>query len=121
MADESKLPDFKQVKTVFVGDENLPTHYVNIVNVRSSLEEFFLTLGTVVPLDITDSKDLENIDSINAHPLFRCAVSRTVMKQLMDLMTNLYENQTRQIEQLQVYQRKDEEYGDSDSRSSESL
>ena len=119
MADERKLPGPKQVKTVFVGDENLPTHYVNIVNVRAGLEEFFLTLGTVVPLEITDSKDLEDIDSINAHPLFRCAVSRAVMKQLIDLMAGLYENQSRQIEQLQqASQRKDEEYGDSDSRSS---
>ncbi|SRR6266851_4091577 len=118
MADDRKLPDPKQIKTIFVGDENLPTHYVNIVNVRAGLEEFFMTLGTVVPLDITDSKDLEDIDSINAHPLFRCAVSRTVMKQLIDLMTALYENQSRQIEQLQASQRKDVEYGDSDSRSS---
>lgn len=116
MTDESQLPASRLVKTVFVGDENLPTHYVNMVNVRAGLEEFFLTLGTVVPLDITDSKDLETIDSINAHPLFRCAVSRSVMKQLIDLMTSLYESQTEQIEQLQASQRKDEEHGDRDNQ-----
>lgn len=108
----------KQVKTVFVGDENLPTHYVNMVNVRSGLEEFFLTFGTAIPLEITDSKELEDIDNINALPLFRCAVSRSVMKQLIELMTTLYENQSRQIEQLQASQRKDEEDVDSDNRSS---
>lgn len=116
MEEERKPSSPKQVKTVFVGDENLPTHYVNIVNVRSTPEEFFLTLGTAIPLEITDSKQLEDIESISAHPLFRCAVSRSVMKQLIELMTNLYENQTRQIEMLQASQRKDEEYDDSDSR-----
>jgi len=120
MEDERKLLETKQVKTIFVGDENLPTHYVNVVNVRSGLDEFFLTFGTAVPMEITDSKDLENIDSVNAHPLFRCAVSRSVMKQVIDLMTTLYENQTGQIELLQASQRKDEEYGDSSSRLSES-
>lgn len=109
----------KVVKTVFVGNENLATHYVNVVNVQSGLEEFFLTLGTVVPLDIVDSKDLENIESVNAHPLFRCAISRSVMKQLIDLMTNLYENQTAQIDQLRNPIRKDTEYDD-DSRGSSS-
>src|SRR5579883_1955069 len=109
MTDEKQVQTPRQVKAVFVGEENLPTHYVNMVNVRAGLEEFFLTLGTVLPLDITDSKDLENIDSINAHPLFRCAVSRSVMKQLIDLMTDLYENQTQQIEQAQAFQKGGEE------------
>lgn len=114
MTEERISLDSKQVKTVFVGDDHLATHYVNIINVRSGLEEFFLTLGTVLPLEITDSTDLENIDSINAHALFRCAIPRSVMKQVIDLMTTLYENQSRQIEQLQT--RKDDEIGDSDSR-----
>lgn len=115
MTDEKQLPVPRPVKTVFVGEESLPTHYVNMVNVRAGLEEFFLTLGTVLPLDITDSKDLENIDSISAHPLFRCAVSRSVMKQLIDLMTDLYENQTQQIEQVQTSQRGGEGHGDNNS------
>ena len=118
MSEEKKRTDPKQVKTVFVGEETLPTHYVNSVNIRSGLEEFFLTFGTALPLEVTDIRDLEDIDSIKAHALFRCAISRSMMKQLIDLMTNLYENQLGQIEQLQTSQRRDEEYGDSDSRSS---
>lgn len=119
MAEEKKRTVPKQVKTVFVGDETLPTHYVNSVNIRSGLEEFFLTFGTAVPLEITDIKDLEDIDSINAHALFRCVISRSVMKQVIDLMTTLYENQTKQIELLQASQGKDEEHVDNSSRSSE--
>ena len=116
MTEERKRSIPKQVKTVFVGDEDLPTHYVNSVNIRAGLEEFFFTFGTAMPLDVTDIKDLENIDSINAHALFRCAMSKSMMKQVIDLMTALYENQQGQSEQLQTSQGKDEEYGDSDSR-----
>jgi len=42
MAEEKKSSPPKQVKTIFVGDENLPTHYVNSANIRAGLEEFFL-------------------------------------------------------------------------------
>jgi hypothetical protein len=120
MSQEKNGSDFKQVKTVFVGDENLPTHYVNSVNIRSGLEEFFLTFGTVVPFEITDISDLGGIESINAHPLFRCAVSRSTMKQIIDLMTSLYENQSRQLELLQAAHGKDEADVDNSSRPSQS-
>ncbi|SRR5260370_2035805 len=116
MPEEKKLPQPRQVKTIIVGDENLPTHYVNSVNIRAGLEEFFFTFGTAIPLEIADIKDIENIDSINAHAVFRCAMSRSMMKQVIDLMTNLYENQPVQPEQFQTSVRKDEEYGDSDNR-----
>ncbi|SRR6266487_375357 len=118
MAEERKISHPKQVKTIIVGDENLPTHFVNSVNIRSGLEEFFLTFGTAIPLEITDIRDLEAINSVNAHALFRCAISRSMMKQLIDLMTNLYENQSGLVEQLQTFQRKDEEYDNNDFRSS---
>jgi|SRR5579884_160973 len=118
--DKNLLPN-KQVKTVFVGDEDLPTHYVNSVNIRFGQDDFFLTFGTAVPLDISDIKDLEQIDSVHAKALFRCAMSRSMMKQLIDLMTNLYDNQSRLNEHTQASERKDEEYGDSDYDSSSSL
>src|SRR5712692_258875 len=34
MTEDRKETALKQVKTVFTGDENLPTHYVNSVNIR---------------------------------------------------------------------------------------
>ncbi len=109
------LSNIKRIKGVFVGDKQLPTHYVNMVNARVGLEEFFLTFGTVLPLDLTEKQSLEDIDSLNAQPLFRCAMPRSVVKQIIDLMTTLYNNQTKQIEQLQVSQRGDSEHGNSDS------
>jgi hypothetical protein len=118
MAEDRIIPQPKQVKTIIVGDENLPTHYVNSVNIRSGLEEFFLTFGTAIPLEITDIKDLDAINSVNAHAVFRCAISRSMMKQLIDLMTNLYENQSGLVEQFQTLQRKDEEYDNNNIGSS---
>jgi hypothetical protein len=108
---------FKQIKGVFVGGEQLPTHYVNMVNARAGLEEFFLTFGTVIPLDLAENQNLEDLDSLNAQPLFRCAMPRSVMKQIIDLMTTLYENQTKQIEQLRTSQRGEKDYGNSNSKS----
>lgn len=118
MSENKAFPLGKPVKPTFVDDENLPTLYVNSVNIRFSLEDFFLTFGTAVPPDISDASDLDKIDSIKAHALFRCAVSRSTMKQLIDLLSSLYENQSSQIEQVQAAQKKDEEYGDRDNQSS---
>jgi hypothetical protein len=80
---------FKQIKGVFAGDDQLPTHFVNMVNARAGLEEFFLTFGTVLPLDLAENQSLEDIDSFNIQPLFRCAMSRSVMKQVIDLISNI--------------------------------
>jgi len=102
----------KRLKGIFVGAEQLPTHYVNMFNAQVGLEEFFLTFGTVMPLELVENQSIEDIDTLNAHPLFRCAIPRSTMKQIIDLMTALYENQTSQIEQLQASQRKDKEDGD---------
>ena len=119
MAEDRKIPPLKPVKTILTGDTVLPTHYINSVNIRAGLEEFFLTFGTVLPLEITDIKDWEDIDSVSAQAVFRCMIPRPVMKQIIDLMTNLYENQTKQIESLQASQGKDEEHVENSSRSTE--
>ena len=60
MAEEIKLPQPKQIKAEFVGEAELPTHYVNIVNVRAGVEEFFITLGTGIPPEIADIKDVSS-------------------------------------------------------------
>src|SRR5487761_1475017 len=108
MPEERKASGAKQIKTVLVGDEALPTHYVNSVNIRSDLEAFFLTFGTALPIEVSAMSELENIESINAHSLFRCVISRSVMKQVIDLMSTLYENQTEQIKLMQASQGKEE-------------
>ena len=98
MAEEKKTLEQKQFITKFVNDSGLQTIFVNAVNVRAGLEEFFLTLGTTVPLEIQDIEDLKQIDSIDAQPVFRCAVTRSVMRQMIDVMETVYNQQTLQID-----------------------
>ena len=93
MAEEIRPSVPKMVRANFVDDAHLATHYVNVVNVRSGQEEFFFTLGTAVPVEVTDMKDLDAIDLIDVHTLFRFAVSRSVMKQMIDIMQNTYDKQ----------------------------
>jgi hypothetical protein len=99
MPEENKMQ--KQVKLEFASDTGLPILYVNTVNVSFALEEFFLTLGAAVPLEVKDIKDLEGIDTIEARPYFRCAVTRSVMRRIIDLMESVYNQQSQQIEILQ--------------------
>lgn len=109
MAEEKKIPEPKQLKTSFVGDAELPIHFVNVVNVRAGLEEFYFTLGTATPFEINDLKELENLEAINAQAIFRFAVTRSVMKQVIDLMQSVYDVQTQQIAMLQASQEKEYE------------
>ncbi len=113
MAEEEKqFPRQKLVKPVFVGDSELPVHYVNVVNVLGGGEEFFVTLGIAVPPEITDIKDLESIDTVKAHGLFRFAMSRQVMKDVIEVMQRMYDQQTKQIEMMRTLQEKGRENDD---------
>jgi len=104
---EEKPVHQKVLKATFEGEPELPVHYVNVVQVRSGLEEFFLTLGTALPPEVNDIKDLESIDAVKVHSLFRFAMSRSVMKDVIDLMQRLYSEQTRQIEVIRSFQERD--------------
>jgi hypothetical protein len=106
---ERRLPQPKSVTPVFVEGEALPVHYVNAVKIRSGAVEFFFTLGTALPPEITDFKDLESLDTIEAYPLFRFAMPREVMKNVIELMQRLYDEQTRQLELMQTVQEKGRE------------
>lgn len=109
MAEEKNKLEQKQVITKFVNDSGLQTVFVNAVNVRAGLEEFFLTFGTTVPLEISNIEELKQIDSIDARPVFRCAVTRSVMKQMIDVMEAIYNQQTLQIDALRQSQKQEGE------------
>lgn len=106
MAEEKPLAR-KQIKTLLVGDSELPSFHVNVVNVRAGNEEFFVTLATAVPPEITDIKDLEKIDTVEAQSLFRFVLTRNVMKQVIDLMKNVYDQQTEQLNLIGLLQEKE--------------
>ena len=89
----------KKINVFLTGEEDLPTYYANMVNVRTSLEDFFLTFGTVVPTHFVE--DPEELDNLKVRPLFRCAMSRSSAKDLIRLLTQCYEHQTTLIEEMQ--------------------
>jgi hypothetical protein len=98
MAEEKSMPVQKSLKTRFVGESELPPLFVNVANVRAGLEEFYLTFGAASLVDITDIEELNRIDSVDAKPFFRCVVTRSTMKQMIDLLVSVYNQQTEQIE-----------------------
>jgi hypothetical protein len=108
MAEEQKILGSKQLKARFVHESDIPTLFVNTINVRAGLEEFFLTLGTALPLEIKNDEELKLIDTVEAEPFFRCAVTRSVMRQMIDLMETVYNQQTQQIESLRQLQEQED-------------
>src|SRR2546430_6252092 len=100
MAEEKKLLHPGHVEPIFAGDSTLPVYYINVASVQAGIEELFVTLGTAMPPEINDIKDLENLDHIKALPLFRFVVTRNTMKQILDVIQTVYDQQTRQIETL---------------------
>jgi hypothetical protein len=107
MAEEKKSRHQAHIKPTFAGDSQLPVHYINVASVQAGMEEFFVTLGTVMPPEIKDLKDLEDLDTIKAHPLFRFVVTRHTMKQILDVLQAMYEQQTKQIETLHTLDEKE--------------
>jgi hypothetical protein len=109
MVEENHVLTQKTLKATFVDDRKLITHFVNIINVRGGVEEFYLTLGTSLPIEVTKPEDLEHIDTIEAQALFRCAVTRKTMKQIIDLLQAVYDQSTKQLELLQSLPTKEHE------------
>jgi hypothetical protein len=97
MAEEQKKPETKQLKARFVQKADIPTIFVNTINVSAGSEEFYITLGTALPIEVTSAEELSKIDTIDATPVFRCAVTRPVMRQIIDLMEAVYDQQSQQI------------------------
>jgi hypothetical protein len=60
MADEKEAPKQKKIRAFLTGEEEMPTHYVNMANVRADLDTFFLTVGTVLPTEryVDDTPEL---------------------------------------------------------------
>ncbi|HEU5228184.1 MAG TPA: hypothetical protein VFU49_10275 [Ktedonobacteraceae bacterium] len=109
MTEEQRITKQKQFKVRLAQESDLPTLFVNAVNVQNGLEEFYLTFGTALPIEVRDIEELEQIDTIDARPVFRCVVTRDVMRQFIDLMENIYKQQTQQVDTLRRLQEQKEE------------
>jgi hypothetical protein len=87
------------VATIRFTDEvnELPLPYVNACSVQSGVDDFFVTVGAVVPPEIKSEEDLKKYSEIVAKPLFRFALSRSSIEQLMTTLYEQYQNQTRHL------------------------
>ncbi|HWS84466.1 MAG TPA: hypothetical protein VN207_09435 [Ktedonobacteraceae bacterium] len=69
-------------KLKFTDEVNeLPLTYVNALSVQSGVDDFFVTVGAVVPPEINSEEDIKKFSEITAKPLFRFVLSRSNIEQ----------------------------------------
>ena|SRR5579864_4553300 len=84
----------------FADASNLPIHHVNALGLRSGSDEFFFTLGVVVPPDQVEVAEAVEAGHLVAQPVVRFAISRDTMEKFLALMAGQYDQQTTLIKQL---------------------
>ncbi len=91
----------KVVKITFSDQEteNLPLPYANALLVQSGVDDFFVTVGSILPPDIKTEEDLATVSELTAKPLFRFATSRENIKRFIDALQQQYDNQARAIDE----------------------
>jgi len=95
---EDKVQKSKVVKLKFPEEANeLPLPYVNALFVNAGVDDFFVTIGSLVPPEIKSEGDLEKLSELTAKPLFRFATSRECMKRFIDALQYQYDNQVQAI------------------------
>jgi hypothetical protein len=91
---EDRVQKSKVVKIKFTEEANeLPLPYVNALFVNAGVDDFFVTIGSLVPPEIKSEEDLEKFAELTAKPLFRFATSREGMKRFIDALQHQYDNQ----------------------------
>jgi len=79
---------------------SLPIHHVNTLALRTGIDEFFFTLGVVVPPDQEEAAAAVEVGHLEAQPIFRFAISRDTMEKFLAVMAGQYDQQTTLIKQL---------------------
>jgi hypothetical protein len=85
----------------FTDASHLPIPHVNAMAVNTGSDEFFFTLGVVVPPDQEEMKAARETGYVVAQPVCRFAMSRDSMEKLLALMAGQYDQQTAIIQELQ--------------------
>lgn len=89
------------LKIMFTDASNLPIQHVNAMGIHSGSDEFFFTLGVVVPPDQEEAEAIQKAGHVIAQPVYRFAVSRDSMESFLALMAGQYDQQTTFIKELQ--------------------
>jgi hypothetical protein len=99
MSEQNPIPLGGAFTIVLPDAPELPLLHVNALNLRYSLDEFFFTLGVVLPPEVRTYEDVERVGTtLTAQPVFRFALSRETMAKFLELMNNQYRAQTTVIE-----------------------
>ena len=95
---ETKLTTFN----VTIADTpGLPIYHANALVVRSGIDEFFLTLGVIVPPDQVEAEVAAKAGHVVAQPIFRFAISRDTMAKFLAAMAGQFDQQTSLLRQLE--------------------
>ena len=97
-SESGPLPTTFNIK--FADDSNLPIQHVNAMGIHSGSDEFFFTLGVVVPPDKEEVVAAIEAGYLVAQPIFRFAISRDSMEKFLALMAGQYDQQTTVRKQL---------------------
>ncbi len=85
----------------FADASNLPIQHVNAMAIHNGTDEFFFTLGVVVPPEQEEMKAAIEAGYIVAQPVYRFAISRDSMEKFLALMAGQYDQQTAIMKELQ--------------------
>ncbi len=84
----------------FADASNLPLQHVNVVSIRFAKDEFFITLGVVIPPDPPEIAAAQQAGYLEAQPVFRFAMSRDTMEKFLAIAAGQYDQQTKLTDQL---------------------
>ncbi len=100
MAADQTIPPTTTYSIVVPDAPDLPLLHVNALNLRFGIDEFFFTLGVVLPPEVKDPSQVPENPRVTAEPVFRFAVSRQAMQKFIDLMVTQFNNQTAMIQEI---------------------
>lgn len=85
----------------FADASNLPVQHVNAMAINTGSDEFFFTLGVIVPPDQEEMAAVLEVGHVIAQPVYRFAISRDNMEKILALMASQYDQQTVLVNELQ--------------------
>jgi hypothetical protein len=101
MEDKAEVPTPLNITVVIPETTDLPLLHVNALNVRLTADEFFWTLGVVMPPEFRTEEEAQKASpQLLAQPVFRFAVSRQTMARFIDLIQAQFQQQSALLERM---------------------
>lgn len=84
----------KYVRIVFT-ENTEEIKYINVFSIIKGTDDYFVKLGSVAPPSLS-TEELERIDKIDVKPLFMFAMTKSSVKQFIELLQEEYENEQKE-------------------------